>query len=289
MYARPSRTSHDSGSEEAPELSEGDRAFQRLFSAPPVRSSSGSLQSTLSQAKQCGKWVLVNIQDPELFASHMLNRDVWKDETVEEMLGGSFIFWQRDRKSQEGSGFVQLYSVNNFPHIAILDPRTGRAVKSWPANKFQDAFMALEALTGFLDDKSAPVKGKLEPSSPLKASKTPPSRESADSSVTFVSATSQKITAASALPPLPTFPPSGTPGTVRVAVRLSSGTREQLTVHPSEKLRVILDFCWNREGVQVDVKLPGHPPQSLRDDFDPEIVTVQEAGLAGALLTVSRL
>lgn len=50
------------------------------------------------QARKAGKeqkkWLLVNIQKDSEFDSHLLNRETWKDELVEEFVASGFIFWQ---------------------------------------------------------------------------------------------------------------------------------------------------------------------------------------------------
>jgi UBX domain-containing protein 7 len=45
-------------------------------------------------AKSERKWLLVNIQDEIVFASHMLNRDTWADDVVQNVVLSSFVFWQ---------------------------------------------------------------------------------------------------------------------------------------------------------------------------------------------------
>lgn len=40
------------------------------------------------------KWIIVNIQDQAEFASHMLNRDTWSDELVQNIVQSGFIFLQ---------------------------------------------------------------------------------------------------------------------------------------------------------------------------------------------------
>lgn len=45
-------------------------------------------------AKNEGKWLLVNIQDEIVFASHMLNRDTWADDVVQNLVASGFVFWQ---------------------------------------------------------------------------------------------------------------------------------------------------------------------------------------------------
>jgi hypothetical protein len=37
---------------------------------------------------------LVNVQSNAEFASHLLNRDTWRDDMVRSVIAGSFIFWQ---------------------------------------------------------------------------------------------------------------------------------------------------------------------------------------------------
>lgn len=45
-------------------------------------------------AKNESKWLLVNIQDEIMFASHMLNRDTWSDDVVQNLVASGFVFWQ---------------------------------------------------------------------------------------------------------------------------------------------------------------------------------------------------
>ena len=42
-----------------------------------------------------------------------------------------FIFWQVEDSSNEGKRFCGFYKVTTAPTIAIIDPRTGEAVKTW--------------------------------------------------------------------------------------------------------------------------------------------------------------
>merc|ERR1712173_355074 len=76
-------------------------AINSLF-APPEYNTEESYYNTIEKAKTEGKWVLVNIQQAEVFASHALNRDVWRDDTIKDIVSGSFLLWQRDDKSSEG-------------------------------------------------------------------------------------------------------------------------------------------------------------------------------------------
>jgi hypothetical protein len=54
----------------------------------------GGFDGARTMAKDNKRWLLVNIQRDSEFASHALNRDVWRDELVENLVREGFIFWQ---------------------------------------------------------------------------------------------------------------------------------------------------------------------------------------------------
>jgi Thioredoxin-like len=76
------------------------------------------------------KWVLVNIQSHEEFASQMLNRDTWVDDTVVSLLRTSFVFWQRGHTCQDAQAYMRTHAVSDtdLPHIGIIDSRTGARI-----------------------------------------------------------------------------------------------------------------------------------------------------------------
>jgi hypothetical protein len=102
------------------------------------------------------KWLLVNIQDPSIFDCQVLNRDLWKDPGVKETVKENFIFLQYSKDDPRGTQYLQYYFQasdvsDNYPHIAIVDPRTGEQVKVWsgpPMPKPADFLMQLHE---FLD------------------------------------------------------------------------------------------------------------------------------------------
>jgi hypothetical protein len=65
----------------------------------------GGFEGARNMAKDNKRWLLVNIQRDSEFSCHALNRDVWRDELVENLVREGFIFWQavsfrcRDRHS----------------------------------------------------------------------------------------------------------------------------------------------------------------------------------------------
>ncbi|OKL61409.1 hypothetical protein UA08_03894 [Talaromyces atroroseus] len=82
------------------------------------------------------KWLLINIQDPSIFDCQLLNRDLWKDPSVRDSVRENFIFLQYNKDDERGIPYLQYYFQgsdvsDNYPHIAIVDPRTGEQVKVW--------------------------------------------------------------------------------------------------------------------------------------------------------------
>jgi len=41
---------------------------------------------------------------------------------------GNFIFWQKLDVSEDGKVYSNYYKLDSYPHIAILDPRTGASI-----------------------------------------------------------------------------------------------------------------------------------------------------------------
>ena len=66
-----------------------------MFAAPThLMHKAGGFQGARTVAKDSKRWLLVNIQRDSEFSSHALNRDVWRDELVENLIREGFIFWQ---------------------------------------------------------------------------------------------------------------------------------------------------------------------------------------------------
>ena len=64
--------------------------------APPehIMCKEGGFEGARTMAKDNKRWLLVNIQRDSEFASHALNRDVWRNDLVENLVREGFVFWQ---------------------------------------------------------------------------------------------------------------------------------------------------------------------------------------------------
>lgn len=129
------------------------------------------LMSRLSwdQARQQGrdgeKWILVNIQDPSIFDCQVLNRDLWKNPGITDTIKENFIFMQYSKDDPKGNQYTQYYFQDKdhqgaYPHIAIVDPRTGEKVKVWSGPPVPKAMDFLMQLHEFLDRYSLKAAAK---------------------------------------------------------------------------------------------------------------------------------
>lgn len=105
--------------------------------------------SAKSEARSSQKWLMVNLHDNSDFSSQVLNRDLWKDKTVKSVIKESFIFLQYVKDSDDGAQYIQFYPFESYPHVAIIDPRTGERVKSWSDSISPMEFVS--DVTEFLD------------------------------------------------------------------------------------------------------------------------------------------
>ena len=115
---------------------------------------------TWDEARDTGKeeekWIMVNIQDPAIFDCQVLNRDIWKNASVRETIKENFVFMQYSKDDPRGDQYINYYfqqrdNDDAYPHIAIVDPRTGEQVKVWsgpPVPKPSDFLMDIHE---FLD------------------------------------------------------------------------------------------------------------------------------------------
>lgn len=106
--------------------------------------------------KEEEKWILINVQDPNIFDCQVLNRDIWKDASVQATVREHFVFKQYSKSDPQAQSYVRFYfhsvdSEDAYPHIAIVDPRTGEQVKVWSGSPAPKAGEFLQQLHEFLD------------------------------------------------------------------------------------------------------------------------------------------
>jgi thioredoxin-related protein len=137
-----------------------------LFRPPFDLISNLPISAARDEGKENEKWILVNVQDPSIFDCQVLNRDIWKNDSIKDTVKEHFIFLQYSKDDPRGQEYVNYYfsahrdNEDSYPHIAIVDPRTGEQVKTWsgsPGPKPSDFLMDLHE---FLDRYSLNMQSK---------------------------------------------------------------------------------------------------------------------------------
>ena len=87
--------------------------LQDMFSPPShIMHKAGGFQGARQMAKDSKRWLLVNVQKDAEFSSHALNRDVWRNDLVENLIQEGFIFWQE--VSRHLLGVQQEHEYNHL-------------------------------------------------------------------------------------------------------------------------------------------------------------------------------
>ncbi|KAG0358193.1 hypothetical protein BG005_002611 [Podila minutissima] len=139
-----------------------------LFKAPLDMMARGDFDHSQRVARSENKWLMVNIQEAGVFACQVLNRDLWSAANVKEVVKENFIFLQFYSDSAEGKKYTAYYPLKTFPHISIIDPRTGERMHVWsktidPVDFLTDVseFLYVHSLTDSASKPSQPKKKKL--------------------------------------------------------------------------------------------------------------------------------
>jgi len=70
------------------------KRLEDLFRPPCDILFLGSFMEARDHAKTLNRWLLVNVQNPQEFSCQVLNRDVWPNEHIQEIVKDHFILWQ---------------------------------------------------------------------------------------------------------------------------------------------------------------------------------------------------
>lgn len=112
---------------------EKQEMLAKMYAPPFDIMFNGTFEELRALAKERDKWVLINIQKDEEFSAHVLNRDVWSNDSVKEVIKYGFIFWQKMDTSESAMKFLQSYQIptndSTFPLVAIVDPITNMLIK----------------------------------------------------------------------------------------------------------------------------------------------------------------
>src|SRR6266699_1971467 len=95
-----------------------------LFRPPYDLMTHASWDAARRLGREEKKWILANIQDMAVFDCQVLNRDIWKDEAVRQIVSENFVFLQYAKDDPPASQYIQYYlsegrheNQDNYPHV----------------------------------------------------------------------------------------------------------------------------------------------------------------------------
>ncbi|KAF2792717.1 UBX domain-containing protein 7 [Melanomma pulvis-pyrius CBS 109.77] len=149
----------------ASESSNKSNMLAELYRPPFELMFQQSWDKARDEGKEQEKWIIVNIQDPAIFDCQILNRDIWKNNDIKLTVRENFIFMQYAKDDPRGQQYINYYfhardSQDAYPHIAIVDPRTGEQVKVWSGPPVPNPVEFHAQLHEFLDRYSLKANAK---------------------------------------------------------------------------------------------------------------------------------
>ncbi|GAB1865797.1 UBX domain-containing protein 7 [Camponotus japonicus] len=107
------------------------KRLEDLFRPPSNILFLGSFIEARDHAKTLNRWLLVNVQNPQEFSCQVLNRDVWPNQQIQEIVKDHFVLWQVLCSASDGRRYIDFYNVVAYPYLAIVDPRTGECMRTY--------------------------------------------------------------------------------------------------------------------------------------------------------------
>ncbi|KAI7833563.1 hypothetical protein BX661DRAFT_178625 [Kickxella alabastrina] len=127
-----------------------------LFKPPFEIMHMGDFSSARLAARETGKWVMVNIQDVSDFRCQALNRDIWRQQLVKDVVARDFVFFQTSLETPEGARLTNMYAAHSFPFIGVIDPKTGEMKRTF--TRFENVTDTLEDISNFVMDYPLPLR-----------------------------------------------------------------------------------------------------------------------------------
>lgn len=91
----------------------------------------GTLEMARRHARENNRWLLVTVHAPTDFASQAMNRDLWNSILLQSFIKENFVFVQMIVGGGDERRYQSFYPYDGlYPHVALIDPRTGERVET---------------------------------------------------------------------------------------------------------------------------------------------------------------
>lgn len=131
-------------------------ALSLCFEPPHELMYCGDFTGALNEATKQRKLLLVSIQDYSQFSSHLVNRDILRNDLIREVIGPEFVLWQTTVGTQVGRSYVSHYRVGMTPHLGVIHPAHKSIIwglDGWTAEKPWSVREIVQPLTEICFDR----------------------------------------------------------------------------------------------------------------------------------------
>jgi hypothetical protein len=81
-----------------------------------------SAYRALEYAKEKNKLLVVSIQDYSQFGSHIVNRDILRNDCIQELIKSEYVLLQTTIHDKIGLRYINQFQVKKFPHMGVIHP-----------------------------------------------------------------------------------------------------------------------------------------------------------------------
>lgn len=131
LFSRMGAAPFASFADSADLSTERGRRLAELFKIPSRIIFVGTFDGARQLAKSQGRWLVVSLHDGSEFQCQMLNRDLWNNGDVQDFVLEHLVYMQLNVGTGEADRFMRFYPFTGHPHVSLIDPRTGKLVKTW--------------------------------------------------------------------------------------------------------------------------------------------------------------
>lgn len=270
----------------SPEMAEDEkgRRLAELFRPPTeIMFTEGGWDAARKKAKEDQRWLLLTVHHPLEFPCQQMVRDVWNDNAIQEFIRESLLFLFLTVGTTEAERYRQLYPFEQFPHWALIDPRTGKRVKS--GSRVLKAPEMLMELVEWISDhplqsptykRNSPIDldelEQLEKGSPEAKKQNrlacvgEEERDNRSDNVLTMGPTKEMPSLE-----LPEEPPADHPETINIQFRFPDGSKHRRRFTQSDTIEVLFAFVKSKIAPQISfdilshtISLKGHLKDSLQ-------------------------
>ena len=91
----------------------------------------GTFEMARRHARENNRWLLITVHAPTDFASQAMNRDLWNSSLLQSFVKENFVFVQLIVGGSDERRYQSFYPYDGlYPHVALIDSRTGERVET---------------------------------------------------------------------------------------------------------------------------------------------------------------